>query len=119
MGNALLRIESPDGAQYCVSEDVYNETYKDQEYTVVSYEDGTPYGGDAEPTVWATNPSLLAPAIGTEATNVTNVDGEEVSADEATAAGVEMAAQAAPVAEARGARAAATAVTAAPVEGGQ
>ena len=97
-GDALVRIQSEDGTkQYSVTEDAYHstamasldgQTYEEAGYTIVSYEDGTPYGTDAEPTKWAKNKNAGAPAIGADATSVTNIDGEPATEDQIAAAGL-------------------------------
>ncbi len=78
----LIRIESPDsGVQYSVTEADYKnkemaaldgQTYEAAGYTVVSYEDGTAYGGDEQPTDYAIASHLSAPPIG-------EVEGEEAT----------------------------------------
>lgn len=70
---AIIRIEHPDGRRYAVTEQTYEhtklsglggKTYKDAGFKVVSYEDGTKYGGTERPTRFALVKGTNAPAIG-------------------------------------------------------
>ncbi len=96
----LVRIESEDGTkQYCVTEKQYKsqkmaaldgKTYQDAGYTIVSYEDGTPYEQGATPTKWAIDKNAAASEIGENPTAVTNVDGEKMSVNDVAALGVDV-----------------------------
>lgn len=80
----LLRIEHPDtGTRYSVTEHDYKhrkmaalhgQTYAEAGYDVVSYEDGTPYGGDAEPSKYAVASERAVQPIG-EGDGHTSIDG--------------------------------------------
>lgn len=95
----LIRIESPDGTkQYSVSEYTYShtqmaglggQTYKDAGYTVVSYEDGTPYGEEgATPTTWSVDKNAATVGVGEGATEATTLEGEKASDELLAATGV-------------------------------
>jgi len=97
----LVRIEK-DGRQYAVTERAYKsnkmaalggQTYQDAGYKVVSYEDGTPYGGEETPTAHAIDKNAKAGEIGANPDAVTDLDGEKLSPTEVAAMGFDVAAQ--------------------------
>lgn len=97
----LVRIEK-DGKQYAVTERAYKsnkmgalggQTYQEAGYEIVSYEDGTPYGGDEKPTALAIDKNAKSGEIGANPDAVTDVDGEKLSANEVAALGFDVAAQ--------------------------
>ena len=44
----MLVVQDENGAQYAMTEAAYEADFAEQGYTVVGYEDGTPYEGDAK-----------------------------------------------------------------------
>lgn len=62
----IVRIESEDGKrQYAVSEETYHATYAGSGYKIVSFEDGTAYAEDSEPTAYAMDARARTAEIGT------------------------------------------------------
>jgi hypothetical protein len=96
MAEKLVRIEGENGRRVTVTERDYahkkmaalkGQTYKDAGYTVVSYEDGTPYGeGGGEPTSFAL--ADTSTPIGEGGSAHTDIDGKKLTAAQLTAAGV-------------------------------
>lgn len=93
----IVRIEK-DGRQKAVSEAAYkhmkmahleDQTYEGAGWTIVSYEDGTPYGEGVEPTQYAI--ASAAPAIGESASSATTIDGEPATDAHLAAAGIKLA----------------------------
>lgn len=94
----LVRIEK-DGVQKAVSEADYKhrkmvvlggQTYEADGWTVVSFEDGTPYDAGEPATKYGLYAAGRAPAIGVEGTNPTDADGKAVSADYVEAVGASL-----------------------------
>jgi hypothetical protein len=96
----LVRVQSEDGTkQYAMTERQYKsqkmaafdgKTYEDMGYTIVSYEDGTPYEKGATPTDWAIDKNAATSGIGENPTAVTDVDGEKMTVNEVAALGVDV-----------------------------
>lgn len=72
----IVRVESEDGRRrYAMSEAAFKHakqphlgggTYEEAGYKIVSYEDGTEYGGSNEPTKYGLHAAALSPEIGAE-----------------------------------------------------
>lgn len=99
----LLRIEK-DGRQVAVTEAAYKsakvlpdgQTYEGAGWKVVSYEDGTAYDGDAEPTKYAMNKAARTNDIGVGGSDPRTIDGDKAGDDLIAASGVTLASEAAP-----------------------
>lgn len=119
----LVRIEK-DGVQKAVSEADYKhrkmvvlggQTYEADGWTVVSFEDGTPYDAGEPATKYGLYAAGRAAPIGVEGTNPTDADGKAVDANYVKSVGASLVADEPTVSTTRS-RATTTTATEAPTE---